>query len=161
MVYTQNAGRMQDENLVLQDTTAAITASALGTVGGAAATGIRDIGAVPCAFDVVIPVSVLKVSANDEEYRMQICGSTSSDFSATVAMLGELRIGALEAVTTAVGSGDVDVDSPAGNYVLTCRNYTADGTVYRYVRFVYHEEAGTAPSWTPGGDIYIAQVRSA
>lgn len=163
MVYTKNAGRMQDDNLVLNDTTAAITASTLGTVGGSAAAGILDIGAVPCAFDVVIPISAMTMTT-DEEYRFQIVGSTTSDFSGsgTEALLGELRLGALETLTTGVSSGSVDVDSALGTHILTARNYTADGTVYRYIRLVYHEEAGaTAPSWTPGGDIYVSTVRNA
>jgi len=158
MVYTKNAGRMQDDNLVLQDTVAAITASALGTVGGAAANGIVNLGAAPVVFDVVIPISVLKVSANDEEYSFQIIGSTVAAMTSSAAMLGELRLGALEVLDTATSV--IDVDSPAGQYILTVRNYTADGTVYPYVRFHFEEVAGTAPSWTPAGDIFIANVRA-
>lgn len=158
MVYTRNAGRMQDDNLVLQDTTAAITADALGTVGGQAANGIVRIGAARCAFDVVIPIAAITVSAGDEEYRLQILGSNVAAMTSGVVLLGELRLGAFE---TLVGTtGGIDTDSVVGNYILTVRNYTANGTVYEYVRFNYEEEAGTA-SWTPGGDIYIAAVRSA
>ena len=159
MVYTKNAGRMQDDNLVLSDTTAAITADALATVGGAAANGIIDIGAVPVAFDVVIGIEALDVASNDEEYRVQILGSNSSSFASGIALLGELRIGALEALVG--GTGAIDVDSVIGNHILTVRNYTADGTVYRYVRLNWEIEAGTSPSITPVGDVYIASVRSA
>lgn len=159
MVYTKNAGRMQDDNLVLNDTTAAITADALGSVGGSAAAGIIDIGDVPVAFDVVIPISAMDVASNDEEYRIQILGSDSASFASGIALLGELRIGALEALVG--GTGGVDTDSVTGNYILTCRNYLGDGATYRYVRVNIEIEAGTSPSITPAGDIYIAQVRGA
>lgn len=158
MVYTKNTGRMQDDNLVLNDTSAAIIASVLGSVGGAAANGIIDIGDVPCAFDVVIPISAM-VMGTDEEYRHQILGSDSSSFASGIVLLGELRLGAYE--TLVGGTGGIDTDTPVGNYILTVRNYTANGTVYRYVRYNYAEEAGASASWTPGGDIYIASVRAA
>jgi hypothetical protein len=161
MTYTKNADRMMDDTLVLMDTTAAITADALATVDGTAAAGIVDLGLAPCAFDVVFDIAALSVANSDEEYRMQIVGSNSATFASGIALLGELRLGAFEALTGATAAGDVDVDSVIGTYILTCRNYSANGTVYRYVRLCYEEETGTNPSWTPAGPVFIASVRPA
>lgn len=160
MAYYKNIDRMQDDNLVLHDATADITADALATVGGSAAAGIIDIGAVPVAFDVIIPISTLEVASNDELYEVHIVGSTSSDFSAGVVNLATLRLGAHEVVGAQVTGGDQLADSAAGTYVLSARN-TLVGTTYRYVRLCW-EVTGTIDTTgiTPAGDVFIANMRA-
>jgi hypothetical protein len=157
MTYVKNLGRMQDDNLVLHDATAEITASALATVGGAAAAGIVDIGNVPVAFDVVFDFSVIDCGT-DDLYEMHIVGADSAAFDTTVTNLGTLRLGCHEVVGSTVSTGDQLQDLGAGKYVLTCRNHMA-GTTYRYVRLCF-ELAGSGLGITPAGDIFIANVRA-
>jgi hypothetical protein len=144
MGIAMNQGRLQDDELVLHDGTAAVTADALATVGGQAADGIVDLGEADCAFDVVFDVTAIDVASNDEAYELQILGSDSSSFASGISLLGVLQLGALE--TLVGGTGGVDVDSTTGRYILTCRN-RQHSTVYRYVRLNF-EVAGTTPSIT-------------
>lgn len=150
MTYVKNSDRMQDDALLLLDSTSAITADALATVGGAAANGIIDIGAVPCAFDVSFDISALDVASNDELYEFQILGSNSSSFSSGVVLLGVLMLGALEAAAIGGGTGGIDTDKGAGKYIETVRNYIGT-TSYRYVRLNI-EVTGTSPSVTFNAD---------
>lgn len=159
MTYVKNLGRMQDDNLLLLDSTSAITADALATVGGAAANGIVDIGAVPCAFDVVFDISAVDVASNDELYELQILGSNSSSFASGVVLLGVLMLGAKEAAAIGSSTGGIDTDKEAGKYIETVRNYIGS-TSYRYVRLNI-EVTGTSPSITFNPDgVKIAQVYS-
>lgn len=157
MTYVKNHDRMQDDNLVLHDSTSNITADALATVGGAAANGIIDIGDVPVAFDVVMDFSAVDTTTGDEIYEIQVLGSDSSSFASGVKLLGVQIIG--DYTQFVGGTGGIDTDNGAGRYVLTCRNFVGDGTVYRYVRLNF-EVTGTTPILTPAGDIFIANVRA-
>jgi hypothetical protein len=154
-----NTDRLQDANLVLHDSASAVTADALCTVGGAAAAGIIDIGAVDSAFDVQVDLaSAADVASTDEGYKIRILGSTSASFASAVALLGTLELGSTNA-TTGIGSsvGGLDTVKNSGTHILTCRNRIND-TVYRYVRAIV-ECSGTTPSITFGD--YISKLHRA
>lgn len=159
MTYTKNAGRMLDESLLLMDSTTAVTADALATVGGAAANGIIDIGDVDAFFEVVLDLATVTVAGtNNEIYNLQILGSDSSSFASGIVILGEVRLGDKDAL--AGGTGGVDTNKGAGRYRIGVSNRIGSST-YRYVRLNI-EVAGTSPSITFGPDgAFIAQVFAA
>ena len=127
----------QDIELVLADGAAAITADGVTQVGGAAAT--KKVG--PGRFEAVliVDVSAIKISANDESYTLLLQGASSSAFSA-VETLVSLNLGATE-----VRNGGA-VDSVIGRYELPFITEQHD-TVYDHIR-LYVDAAGTSPSIT-------------
>lgn len=155
MVY-QNTDRMVDSTLVLHDGASAVTADALATVGGAAAAGIVDVGAVDGVFDVVFDVTACDVATGDEGYRLQILGSNSSSFASGVALLGQLHLG--DATVLAGGTGGVDTDKTTGRHILTVRNRITS-TVYRYVRLNFEITATGSSITVP--KVFMAPLMAA
>lgn len=127
----------QDIELVLADGAAAITADGVTQVASAAAT--KKVG--PGRFEAVliVDVSAIKISANDESYTLLLQGAPSSAFSA-VETLVSLNLGATE-----VRNGGA-VDSVIGRYELPFITEQHD-TVYDHIR-LYVDVAGTSPSIT-------------
>ena len=82
---------------------------------------------------VVINLSAIKVSSNDEDYKIELQGSTISGFATETAnvVLATLHLGANE-VTGAV-PGDTTTDTAVGQYYVPFCNDFA-GTTHRYVR---------------------------
>lgn len=117
-----------DINTQLKDT-GLIAASAAWQVS-AAAQVVSPWGTTACfgMFRVRINVSAIEIASNDELYRLQIQGSTSSTFASTIVTLASLELGANEVLV-----GGVDVDSVIGNYVMYGTNDVA-GTIYPYIR---------------------------
>jgi len=127
----------QDKELVLADGAAAITASGVTQVGGAAAT--KKVG--PGRFEAVliVDVSAIKISANDEIYTLLLQGATSDAFS-TVETLVSLDLGATE-----VRKGGA-VDSVIGRYEIPFTTEQHD-TVYDWIR-LYVVTDGTSETIT-------------
>ena len=173
-MVAQNMDRMQDATLLLHDSASAVTADALGTVGGSAAAGIIDFGGIagtlvsggtsPVDFcgDVVFDVSACDVASTDEGYLLQILGSNSSTFASGVGLIGTMVLGSTNA-TTGIGSatGGLDTAKSTGRHILTIRNRvstsTTASTVYRYGRLNI-ETKGTTPSITLTAFVSKVQV---
>lgn len=127
----------QDLELILADGAAAITASGVTQVASAAAT--KQVG--PGRFEAVliVDVSAIKISANDEIYTLLLQGATSNAFS-TVETLASLDLGATE-----VRKGGA-VDSVIGRYEIPFTTEQHD-TVYDWIR-LYVVTDGTSESIT-------------
>jgi len=127
----------QDKELILADGAAAITASGVTQVGGANAS--KQVG--PGRFEgvLIVDVSAIKISANDETYTLLLQGATSSAFSA-VETLVSLDLGATE---VRVGGA---ADSVIGRYELPFTTEQHD-TVYDWIR-LYVATDGTSESIT-------------
>ena len=146
MTYVKNLDRMQDDNLLLLDSTSAITADALATVGGSAAAGILDVGAIDVMFEMTADVSALDVGTGDELYRLQLLGSNSSSFASGVVCLGILTLGGAGAAALGASTGGLDTTRTTGKHSIGIRNRIG-ATVYRYVRLNI-DVSGTTPSIT-------------
>jgi hypothetical protein len=127
----------QDIELVLADGAAATTASGVSQVASADAE--KKLG--PGRFEgvLIIDVSAIKISANDETYTFLLQGAASDAFSA-VETLVSLDLGATE-----VRKGGA-VDSVIGRYELPFITEQHD-TVYDWVR-LYVVTDGTSESIT-------------
>lgn len=117
-----------DINIQLKDT-GQIAASAAWQVS-ASNQIVAPWGTTACfgEFMVEINVSAIEIASNDELYRLQIQGSTSTTFASTIVTLASLELGANEVLVAGV-----DVDSVIGNYRLFGSNDVA-GTIYPYIR---------------------------
>ncbi len=135
MVYS-NQDRTQDANLILKDA-GAVTADGVATV--ASATVTLDVGAARYNGDLVIDVTAIDVSSNDEGYLVKVIGSNSSTFASGIVVLSTTALGD----TVALGAG-ADTDNGVGRYVTPFHNQK-DGTEYRYIR-LYTDVSGTTPS---------------
>jgi len=130
-----------DTALQLEDGAAAITATEVNSGG------ILDLGADSTTVGaVVLQVTAIKVSANDETYKIELQGSSDSDFStaANNVILASIHLGAHEVVGAV--AGDTGTDTPTGVYYVPFANDFA-GTSYRYVRLKV-TSAGTSESIT-------------
>jgi len=88
---------------------------------------------------VVVDISALLISDNDEIYTISVQGSSKSDFADTIEELACARFGANEVLTG-------DVDTTVGRYFIPFSNEKAN-TKYRYLR-LYTTVAGTSTSIT-------------
>lgn len=127
----------QDAELILADGAAAMTASGVTQV--ASANVSKKLG--PGRFEgvLIVDVSAIKISANDELYTLLLQGSSASAFS-TFETLVALDLGATE-----VRAGGA-IDSTIGRYELPfCTEQ--DSTVYDWIR-LYCVTAGTSETIT-------------
>ena len=90
---------------------------------------------------VVVDVSAIKTSANDEKYDLIIQGSNSATFASGIQNLASYDLGA-----AAVRDGSGDVASVVGRYEVPTQN-AQGGTEYKYMR-ARMVVSGTAPSIT-------------
>lgn len=127
----------QDLELILADGAAAITASGVTQV--ASANVVKKVG--PGRFEAVliVDVSAIKISANDEIYTLLLQGASASAFS-TFETLAALDLGATE-----VRLGN-SVDSVVGRYEIPFTTEQHD-TVYDWIR-LYVVTGGTSESIT-------------
>lgn len=129
-----------DADLQLEDGDGAITSSAAGAVGGSAK--IVDLGEdVRIRGDVVIDISAIDHTNDDETYELIVQGSTSATFADTIVNLASLNTNAAGA-----GVGGADVEPASGRYVLGVSNLF-NSTLYRYLR-INAVVGGTTPSVT-------------
>lgn len=124
-----------DDNLLLK-ASAAVTSSAAGSL-------ILDLGDAICEGVVVIDVSAIDTTSNDEQYEIFAQGSPDSGFgtAANIVELCSIQIGDNTPKRT-----DADGTDTTGRYILHFRN-ERNGTVYRYFR-LYTAVAGTTPTIT-------------
>jgi hypothetical protein len=126
-----------DIELLLADGAAAVTADGVSQVASAAVS--KQLG--PGRFEgvLIIDISAIKISANDEIYHLILQGSSASAFS-TKETIAQISLGATE-----VRPGGA-VDSVIGRYEIP---FTTDqhDTIYDWVR-LYADVAGTSPSIT-------------
>lgn len=123
-----------DTSLVLHDGTAK-TADANGSAG------ILDLGQGAYRGLVVLDVSAMLITDNDELYEVILEASNSATHASGVVELGRLHLGANEVI-----NGNCDTDRSTGKHYLPFVNEVG-GTEYRYVRLRF-EISGTTPSIT-------------
>jgi hypothetical protein len=130
--------RAFDSLLQLKDA-GAITSSAAAQVDGSAK--VLDTGDDKrYTGQVIIDVSAVKITANDEIYTIVLQGSPDSAFTAATSVeLCQINLSAAEEKLT-----DTNRDDTTGRYLLPFTNEFA-GTFYRYLR-LYTVIAGTSPS---------------
>lgn len=126
-----------DIELLLADGAAAVTADGVSQVSSAAAT--KKVGAGRFEGVLIIDVSAIKISANDEVYHLLLQGSSAEAFS-TKETLAQITLGATE-----VRPGGA-IDSVVGRYEIPFTTEQHD-TVYDWIR-LYTDVAGTSPSIT-------------
>lgn len=139
---TQRRSYSLDATQILKDA-GAITASAAAQVGGAAKVldtqgGNSSTVAAVYRGILLIDISAIDVSSNDEIYDIIVQGSDSATFASGIENLAQLNLGA--AATRDGGAGV----SLVGRYELPFINEQA-GLAYRYLR-AYTKAAGTTPS---------------
>lgn len=135
---------------LLTITAAAVTLTASDTDGVADA--IIDMGAGRFDGQLVMNLTTIKISANDESYDLVLQGSNSATFASGIQELARYRVGPTEVRS---GAGD----SAAGVYVVPFSNEKPDGTEYRYARLIA-VIAGTSPSIVIGS-AYLSTARDA
>jgi hypothetical protein len=128
----------QDKELIFADGAAAVVASGAGQV--ASADKIIDLGAGRFEGVMLFDVSAVKISANDELYRLAVQGSNDAGFASGVQCLAMIDLGATE-----VRDGGA-IDSVLGRYEVPFCTEQAN-VVYRYAR-VYAFTNGTSESIT-------------
>ena len=118
----------------------AVTSSAAAQVDSAAK--VIDAGTGLFRGCMILDVSALKISANDEIYDIVVQGSPVEAFTAAnVVELAAISLSAKEVKRT-----DSDKDDDTGRYKIYFDNEN-DGTFYRYLR-VYTVTGGTSASIT-------------
>lgn len=100
---------------------------------------IIDLGSGRFDAILVMDVTAIKISANDELYNFIVQGSNSATFASGIEELGRRLLGPTE---VRKGAGD----STIGRYEIAFSN-DVDGTEYRYLR-VLLDVGGTSPSVT-------------
>jgi len=113
----------------------AVTTTAADQVGGS--NQILDLGAARQDLRVVVDVSAMDISSGDEGYDIRVEGSNNSDFSASVNLLGMLKLGKASVTLNTA-------DSVIGRYEIQFCN-EQNGVTYRYLR-TKHVVVGTTPS---------------
>jgi hypothetical protein len=111
----------------------AVTSSAAGTVGGAAAVWNAGSAFVEGVLNVDI-TEAPDIDANNEAYTIVVQGATAAAFT-TPVQLAALSLGAAE---TVLGAG---IDTAVGRYQVRFQN-EQNGVIYPYIR-VYTVVAGT------------------
>lgn len=134
-----------DSLLQFADGAAAMTASGAAEVSSSAQ--VLDLGSGNVHGDVVVDVSAIKISANDEIYTIYLQLSSDADFgtAGNIHDAAAFVIGAKEALFS-----DSDKDGVIGRYLLGLRNdmsLAGVPTTYRYAR-LYAVIGGTSPSIT-------------
>ena len=126
-----------DIELLLADGAAAVTADGVSQVASAGVS--KQVG--PGRFEgvLIIDVSAIKISANDEVYNLLLQGASTDAFT-TKETLAQLNLGATE-----VRAGGA-IDSVVGRYELPFTTEQHD-TGYDHIR-LYADVAGTSPSIT-------------
>lgn len=114
----------------------AVAASAAAQVASVAK--ILDMGAGRFDGTVVVDVSAIDISSNDEIYDIVIQGSNSASFASGIENLAQINLAA-----SAVRDGGGQ-NSTIGRYEIGVTNEQAD-VIYRYIR-AYTKVAGTTPS---------------
>ena len=123
---------MFDQILILKDS-GKVTSSGYGEVSGEAQ--VIDLGEGHVRGNIVIDVSEIKISSNDELYRLHLIGGSDGSFTEEVSLC-ELELGALEVV-------EGNQDAQTARYILPFQNEQA-GTIYPYCR-IRHELSGSSP----------------
>lgn len=115
-----------DYNLRMKDA-GLVAASAAATVGGSAATAIKDMGLARFDGRVIVDITACEVASGDEKYVIIVQGSSSATFATDVWNLGALIVGdssvSLETVDTA-----------ATRHQELAFTNEVNGTCFRYVR---------------------------
>ena len=114
---------MIDYTHVLKDA-GLVASSAAGQVDSSDV--IVDAGAGLVEGNLIVDVTAIEIADNDEEYDIQLQGSSKSDFADTIEVLASMKLGANEVL-------DGDQDSAIGRYkvpFITEKN----GTIFPYVR---------------------------
>ncbi len=127
----------------------AVTTSAVAQVGGSdkiielkPAAGIGTSGLGPENYGmIVVDVSAIDITSDDEGYDIVLQGSTDADFgtAANIVELVAMHLGAKEIKRT-----DSDQDDTTGRFELLFGNWR-DAVVFPYLR-LYHVIVGTTPS---------------
>ena len=123
---------MYDINLILKDS-GQVTSSGYGQVDGEAQ--VINLGDGHVRGNIVFDATEIKISSNDELYRLHLMGGSDGTFTQEVSLC-ELELGALEVV-------EGNQDSQIARYILPFQNEQA-GTIYPYCR-VRHELSGSSP----------------
>lgn len=143
-----NLFNMTIDTLTILKDAGAVTASAAAQVGGAArvvdlgasttpSQGMGDAPVTPAA--VIVDVTAIDISSNDEHYILIFQASSSPTFASDVVNCCALDLGA-----AAVLFGGATVATTVGRYILPVLNW--QNKVYRrYVR-MFHTILGTTPS---------------
>lgn len=88
---------------------------------------------------MIVDISAIKITANDELYEFVLMGSDDAAFSGTEEELARFHVGAME---TIIGT---DVDSTIGRYVTPYTN-ERNGRYYRYAKLYVDVGASSSPS---------------
>lgn len=157
MTYVKNLDRMQDDGLLLMDSTTQLSADTLATVGGSAAAGIVNIGAADGMWEMTADISQMDTTTQDELYILQLLGSNSSTFASGVVSLGCLYLGGTGVAGIGSSTGGLDTGRTTGKHSVGIRNRIG-ATVYGYVRLNI-ETRGTSPSITFNPDgVVLTQI---
>jgi hypothetical protein len=151
MGYSSNFDTTPDQALgswVFTSMTANTTAA-----GGfpAAATNVLNIGDTPTDFSVFASVYVVGAASTDYTV-VSIMGSTTSDFSAGVYVLGHIVLGDGALIGSTFGAAP-SVDRGPGHYTVRCHNVATTGldstnaVVCPYIRLAA-KTVGTSSSLT-------------
>jgi len=124
---------MFDIKLKLKDK-GSVTASGYGTVDGSAQ--VVNLGSGLVRGNGIVDVSRLKITANDELYRLHLMGGDDSSFTNEVSLCS-LELGAKESL-----EGNQDSEQ-AARYVVAFQNCLG-ATVFPFVK-IRHEISGTSP----------------
>ena len=95
---------------------------------------IVDLGAGLVEGKFIIDVTAIEIADNNEEYEIELQGSSKSDFADTIEVLASMKLGANEVL-------DGDQDSAVGRYSVLFSN-EKNGSIMQYVRS-YCAIAGT------------------
>ena len=124
-----------DSELLLEAGTTARTADGNGSAG------ILDLGSGQYDGMVVIDISAIKITANDELYEIILEGSDSASHASGISEICRYHFGPNEVL-----NGNTDTDSTTGRYYVPFTTWQNAATK-RYVRLRY-EISGTSPSIT-------------
>ena len=123
---------MFDRYLILNDSEK-YTSSGHGEVEGQAQ--VVNLGEGLVRGNVIIDIYEIKISNNDELYRLQIMGGSDQSLTETVSLC-QLELGAADAV-------EGNQDALISRNIMPFQNEQA-GTIYPFVR-IRHELSGTNP----------------
>ncbi|MFX0090788.1 MAG: hypothetical protein ACFFBD_03410 [Candidatus Hodarchaeota archaeon] len=124
---------MLDDQHILKDARA-VTSSGYGEVDSTAK--VVNLGSGLVRGNVIIDVTAMALTDNDELYQLHLMGGDDSSFTKEVA-LATAEIGCKEVT-------EETHDSKMGRYILPFEN-EKNGVVYPYVR-IRHAISGTTPS---------------
>lgn len=138
---TRKAYSMDRNTMFAED----LTLTATGVVQFAAANVQIDLGDGYYEGDLVVDITAIDTTSNDEVYTVLLEGGTVSGLaSGAVEILAMRR---LEDPAAAGGQGRANVEHGIGRYVIPFNNNSPLGTAYRYLQMAF-TIAGTTPSIT-------------